>query len=85
MGPIPLIPDDASVPSSEIALFPMERKQPSRLATILGHVIVGVSTAWLVGRLTKSPSRRLVVGVSLAIAHVALDAPVSQALSDLGI
>jgi hypothetical protein len=63
-----------------------DRTQPDRLAVTLGHVLVGAVFAWGITRTLKTRKvPGIVAGALAAIAHAALDVPVSQVLSNLGL
>jgi hypothetical protein len=60
--------------------------QPSPIAMIAGHAIVGVGTTVAVASLVKGqPTTAIAAGVAAIIAHEQLDAPVSQAIASLGL
>jgi Na+/H+ antiporter NhaB len=64
----------------------MAKNQPDGLATFLGHAIVGVGVALVMGKVVKAAAPGvLVVTVIGILAHDYFDAPVSQALGDVGI
>jgi hypothetical protein len=63
----------------------MGKKKPDTLALVVGHVVVGVAATWLTAKIAKSIGPSILLGVVAVILHAALDAPVSQVASDLGL
>jgi hypothetical protein len=58
------------------------QRQPDPLARALGHAVVGGAAFYLLRRFGAAA---VVASVLTIVAHEALDAPVSQKLTDLGI
>jgi hypothetical protein len=68
----------------------VSNKQPDKWAKGLGHAAVGVAAAVIVGKvLVKATQDQVPAAIFAAIVamflHDALDAPVSQVLSDFGL
>ncbi len=64
----------------------MDENHPSDLAKALGHAAVGLAAGVILSKVLKRSLLGFIVGAALAVAiHEALDAPVSRALSELGI
>lgn len=64
----------------------MAPKQPDTAAKVLGHVAVGLAVGYATHKISKGSWPAVIVLVVLAlIVHAILDAPVAQALSNLGI
>jgi hypothetical protein len=68
----------------------MPKRQPDKWAKGIGHAVVGVAAAALVAKfVAKSAQDSIPLAIFSAIVaillHDAADAPVAQALSDLGI
>jgi hypothetical protein len=64
----------------------MPKKQPDQLATLLGHAVVGIGVAYVAGRLVKAAIvPAIMVGAIAVLVHAALDQPVAQGLSELGL
>jgi hypothetical protein len=63
----------------------MAQKQPDPVARYLGHALVGVGVAVIVAKASRTALPALLLGLFAMFIHDALDAPVSQALSDAGI
>jgi hypothetical protein len=60
------------------------RREPDALAQFLAHTLVGGLAVYLFGR-GRGSAEALAIGIIGITAHAALDAPVAQSLSDLGI
>jgi hypothetical protein len=63
-------------------------KQPDQIARLVGGAIVGGAAAFVVAKTIKStaaPAGALLAAILTIILHEALDAPVSQAVSELGL
>jgi hypothetical protein len=60
-------------------------EQPDALANWLGHLVVGLGVLWIATKLFHRPAIGLAFGVAAGVAHQALDAPLAQVLSELGI
>lgn len=61
------------------------RKQPDPLVTWIGHALVGGAVAIIVGKAAKAAAPALLLGLFAALMHAEFDAPVSQALSNIGL
>jgi hypothetical protein len=59
-------------------------RKPSPQTRLLSHVLVGLSAGALISQKTGANTFPI-AAVLAAFAHEALDAPVAQALSDLGV
>jgi len=62
----------------------VQRREPDALAHFLAHVLVGGLAVYLFGR-GRGSAEALAIGIIGVTAHAALDAPVAQGLSDLGV
>lgn len=63
----------------------MAKRQPDNVALVVGHAAVGVLTAYVTAKVAKAIGPSIFLGVVAIILHAAMDAPVSQALSDAGL
>jgi hypothetical protein len=64
----------------------MGNQQPSELAKAIGHAVVGAAAGVTLSRVLRRNLLGVIVGAVLVVViHEALDAPVSQALSKLGV
>jgi CBS-domain-containing membrane protein len=63
----------------------MVLRRPDALARWAGHALVGVAVTYVAGKAFKAAAPAIVLAVLAMAAHAKLDAPVSQALSDLGL
>ena len=61
------------------------RSQPDPIATWLGHALVGIAVGLIVAKSAKAAAPAILVGLFAVLMHAEFDAPVSQALSDLGV
>lgn len=61
------------------------RKQPDLVAQWLGHAVVGGVVAVIVAKAAKTAAPALFLGLFAMLMHAEFDAPVSRALSDLGL
>jgi len=61
-----------------------QRREPDALAHFLAHALVGGLAAYLFGR-GRGSTEALAIGVIGIAAHAALDTPVAQGLSNLGV
>jgi hypothetical protein len=63
----------------------MPKKPPDDLAKWLGHAAVGGLAALATAKFAKAAAPAIVVAIVAILIHAELDAPVSQALSELGL
>lgn len=64
-------------------LFFMQSREPDPVARVLGHALVGGIVLLAFGR--RFGGSAVLASVLTIVAHEALDAPVAQKLSDLGV
>lgn len=62
----------------------MTSKRPDPLAQVLGYVAVALVVGWVGAKIFRSTGPGIAAGALGVVAHAMLDAPVSQAFSDLG-
>lgn len=63
----------------------MKRNGPDNLAKFAGHALVGVGATYVTAKAIKQLGPSIFVGLIAIVAHMAFDAPVSRALSELGL
>jgi hypothetical protein len=64
----------------------MAKRQPDQVAKILGHAIVGIGVAYVAKQVVvKAVPPAIFLGVMAIIIHDVFDAPVSQALGEMGV